>query len=79
MAPTPVGFPAPTGSCPLVTTLQGIAANQRGVPTATGRGEWQPVQVSRVLVRRAYRSSRAPRRGMSSIYIRWSDPPVRRS
>jgi hypothetical protein len=36
-----------------VTTLRGIAdeLNRRGVPTATGRGQWQPVQVSRVLRR----------------------------
>jgi hypothetical protein len=37
------------------TTLQGIAdeLNRRGIPTAAGRGEWQPVQVSRVLARLA--------------------------
>jgi DNA invertase Pin-like site-specific DNA recombinase len=34
-----------------VTTLQGIAdeLNRRGVPTAARQGEWQPVQVQRVL------------------------------
>jgi hypothetical protein len=36
-----------------VTTLQGIAdeLNRRGIPTAAGRGLWQPVQVQRVLRR----------------------------
>jgi DNA invertase Pin-like site-specific DNA recombinase len=36
-----------------VTTLQGIAdeLNRRGIPTAAGRGQWQAVQVSRVLAR----------------------------
>ena len=36
-----------------VTTLQAIAAelNKQGIPTASGRGEWQAVQVSRVLAR----------------------------
>jgi DNA invertase Pin-like site-specific DNA recombinase len=36
-----------------VTSLAGIAAalNDRGIPTATGRGTWQAVQVSRVLAR----------------------------
>jgi DNA invertase Pin-like site-specific DNA recombinase len=36
-----------------VTTLQGIAAelNKQGIPTASGRGDWQPVQVRRVLER----------------------------
>jgi hypothetical protein len=34
-------------------SLQGIAAalNDRGIPTASGRGEWQAVQVARVLGR----------------------------
>jgi hypothetical protein len=34
-------------------TLVGIAAalNARGIPTASGRGPWHAVQVSRVLVR----------------------------
>jgi hypothetical protein len=34
-------------------TLQGIAAelNKQRIPTASGRGEWQPVQVRRVLAR----------------------------
>jgi hypothetical protein len=47
------GLPAPTGSCRLVTTLQGIAAelNKQGIPTASGRGDWQAVQVARVLGR----------------------------
>jgi DNA invertase Pin-like site-specific DNA recombinase len=37
------------------TTLQGIAdeLNRRGIPTAAGRGEWQPTQVQRVLQRLA--------------------------
>jgi hypothetical protein len=37
-----------------VTTLQGIAAalNARGIHTATGRGEWQPVQVRRRVLAR---------------------------
>jgi hypothetical protein len=36
-----------------VTTLLGIAAelNRRGIPTATGRGEWCGTQVRRVLAR----------------------------
>jgi DNA invertase Pin-like site-specific DNA recombinase len=36
-----------------ITTLQGIAdeLNRRGIPTAAGRGEWQAVQVRRVLTR----------------------------
>jgi hypothetical protein len=36
-----------------VETLRGIAdeLNRRGIPTAAGRGKWQPVQVSRVLRR----------------------------
>jgi hypothetical protein len=36
-----------------VTTLQGIAdeLNRRGIPTAAGRGQWQAVQVARVLRR----------------------------
>jgi hypothetical protein len=36
-----------------VTSLAGIAAalNERGIPTATGRGAWRAVQVRRVLVR----------------------------
>jgi DNA invertase Pin-like site-specific DNA recombinase len=36
-----------------VTSLAGIAAalNERGIPTASGRGTWQAVQVSRVLAR----------------------------
>jgi DNA invertase Pin-like site-specific DNA recombinase len=36
-----------------VTSLAGIAAalNERGIPTASGRGVWQAVQVSRVLAR----------------------------
>jgi DNA invertase Pin-like site-specific DNA recombinase len=36
-----------------VTTLQGIAdeLNRQGIPTAARRGEWQPVQVQRVLRR----------------------------
>jgi hypothetical protein len=36
-----------------VTSLGGIAAalNERGIPTASGRGTWQAVQVSRVLAR----------------------------
>jgi DNA invertase Pin-like site-specific DNA recombinase len=35
------------------TSLAGIAAalNERGIPTASGRGTWQAVQVSRVLAR----------------------------
>ena len=35
------------------TTLRGIAAelNRRGIPTATGRGEWFGAQVRRVLAR----------------------------
>jgi len=35
------------------TTLQAIAAqlNRRGIPTATGRGEWSGTQVRRVLER----------------------------
>jgi hypothetical protein len=35
------------------TTLQAIAAelNRRGIPTATGRGEWYGKQVRRVLAR----------------------------
>jgi hypothetical protein len=34
-------------------TLQAIAdgLNRSGIPTTSGRGEWQPVQVSRVLAR----------------------------
>jgi hypothetical protein len=38
-----------------VTTLQGIAdeLNKLGIPTASGRGEWQAVQVARVLARLA--------------------------
>jgi hypothetical protein len=36
-----------------VTTLLGIAAelNRRGIPTATGRGEWCGTRVRRVLAR----------------------------
>jgi hypothetical protein len=36
-----------------VTSLAGIAAalNERGIPTASGQGTWQAVQVSRVLAR----------------------------
>jgi hypothetical protein len=36
-----------------VTSLRGIAAalDERGIPTAAGRGEWRAVQVSRVLAR----------------------------
>jgi hypothetical protein len=36
-----------------VTSLRGIAAalNERGIPTASGTGEWQAVQVRRVLAR----------------------------
>jgi hypothetical protein len=36
-----------------VTTLRAIAAalNERNIPTASGRGEWHPVQVWRVLAR----------------------------
>lgn len=36
-----------------VTSLGGIAAalNERGIPTVSGRGTWQAVQVSRVLAR----------------------------
>jgi hypothetical protein len=36
-----------------VTSLVGIAAalNERSIPTATGRGSWHAVQVSRVLAR----------------------------
>jgi len=36
-----------------VTSPAGIAAalNERGIPTASGRGTWQAVQVSRVLPR----------------------------
>jgi hypothetical protein len=36
-----------------VTTLRGIAAelNRRGIPTATGRGEWCGTRVRRVLAR----------------------------
>lgn len=35
------------------TSLRGIAAelNARGIPTASGRGDWQAVQVARVLAR----------------------------
>jgi hypothetical protein len=35
------------------STLQAIAdgLNRSGIPTASGRGEWQPVQVRRVLAR----------------------------
>jgi ABC-type hemin transport system ATPase subunit len=35
------------------TSLRAIAAalNERGIPTASGTGEWQAVQVSRVLAR----------------------------
>jgi len=38
-----------------VTSLAGIAAalNERGIPTASGQGPWQAVQVSRVLARLA--------------------------
>jgi Recombinase len=38
-----------------VTSLRRIAdeLNRRGIPTPAGRGQWQPVQVSRVLRRRA--------------------------
>jgi ABC-type hemin transport system ATPase subunit len=38
-----------------VTTLQGIAAalNERQIPTASGNGQWQAVQVARVLARLA--------------------------
>jgi recombinase len=34
-------------------TLRAIAAalNERNIPTASGRGQWQPVQVARVLAR----------------------------
>jgi DNA invertase Pin-like site-specific DNA recombinase len=37
------------------TTLQGMAdeLNRRGIPTAAGRGEWQPTQVQRVMQRLA--------------------------
>lgn len=37
-----------------VRSLRGIAAalNERGIPTARGRGEWSAVQVSRALTRR---------------------------
>jgi hypothetical protein len=36
-----------------VTTLQGIAAelNKQGIPTPSGKGQWQPEQVRRVLAR----------------------------
>jgi len=36
-----------------ITSLAGIAAalNERGIPTASGQGTWQAVQVSRVLAR----------------------------
>jgi hypothetical protein len=36
-----------------VTSLTGIAAalNERGIPTASGQGAWQAVQVGRVLAR----------------------------
>jgi hypothetical protein len=36
-----------------VTSLRAIAAalNERGIPTASGTGEWQAVQVRRVLAR----------------------------
>jgi len=36
-------------------TPQAIAdgLNRSGIPTASGRGEWQPVQVARVLARLA--------------------------
>jgi hypothetical protein len=36
-----------------IASLRGIAdeLNRRGIPTAAGRGRWQPIQVSRVLRR----------------------------
>jgi hypothetical protein len=36
-----------------VTSLKGIAAalDERGIPTPTGRGNWHPMQVSRLLKR----------------------------
>jgi hypothetical protein len=38
-----------------VTSLRGIAKalNERGVPTATGKGKWEAMQVGRVLGRLA--------------------------
>ena len=35
------------------TTLRAIAAalNKRNIPTPSGRGEWRPVQVARILAR----------------------------
>jgi DNA invertase Pin-like site-specific DNA recombinase len=46
-----------------VTSLGGIAAalNARGIPTVSGRGEWQAVQVSRVLGRPAEPAGRRSR------------------
>jgi hypothetical protein len=42
-----------------VTSLRGIAKalNERGVPTATGKGKWEAMQVGRVLERLAVRSA----------------------
>jgi hypothetical protein len=38
-----------------VTSLRGIAKalNERGIPTATGKGKWEAMQVGRVLERLA--------------------------
>jgi hypothetical protein len=52
-----------------VTSLRGIAAemNRRGIPTLSGRGEWQAVQVRRVIARIA------PMRAPS-----WQERPIGR-
>jgi hypothetical protein len=44
-----------------VTSLRGIAKalNERGVPTATGKGKWEAMQVGRVLERLAPESTRS--------------------
>jgi hypothetical protein len=46
-----------------VTTLRAIAAalNKRNIPTASGRGEWHPVQVWRVLARLSWPARAAGR------------------
>jgi hypothetical protein len=43
-----------------VTSLRGIAKafNERGVPTATGKGKWEAMQIGRVLRRLAPESAR---------------------
>jgi hypothetical protein len=47
-----------------VTSLRGIAAemNRRGIPTLSGRGEWQAQQVRRVIARETAIMARATRR-----------------